>query len=614
MNRQVTIKNLYAGKPDAKDQINSEEFSEFIKSYVIPDNIDIERVIKGDIFYITGYKGTGKTALLFFIDEKIKDNDSSSCSSFIFFKEEFSELKKQELESLSKRLLSTINIESNILLDRVDFEYVWKWIIFKRIIFDNELYNGGLFVNDRNWFQFKAALDKIVGFSDKKKFSLPAKIKLSCPVKDPISGMEASPELELDLNRSDKNDAFGKFVEIIEEAEELFAEVNRTDIPYHVFIDELEAYFGDREIFFRDLYIIRDLIITVKKVNTILRKINNRCKSQTKIICSVRTEIINAIHRFIVTKEINKITLGYEFPLIWDYNNTNSIQHPIFKILLKRIRMSSIEHADNKTSDKMLYEKWFPEHINSSEPVNYVLNNGWNKPRDIVRLITASQNSIHSNSGCFSQAVFDSCQKRYSIDSLIEIKEEMRALYSPDDIDCIVRCLTGFRIVFSMEELERRIAKYFNATILSTNLNSILNDIYRLGIIGNYSTLSRSYRWQHKGDEGIIISDEWSIIVHQALQNSLSISRRHDAGVLNFSKNNPQEGEEYEVTVYKVLPYFLLVQFFVKDKLHKGSIHISKLSYCFVKDINEFAKKGDKFRAKVLEYDPTYTNWRMSIK
>lgn len=52
---------------------------------------------------------------------------------------------------------------------------------------------------------------------------------------------------------------------------------------------------------------------------------------KTKIICSVRTEILNAINRFVVTKELNKVTSGYEVPLIWDYTNTNSFSHPILK-------------------------------------------------------------------------------------------------------------------------------------------------------------------------------------------------------------------------------------------------------------------------------------------
>lgn len=58
-----------------------------------------------------------------------------------------------------------------------------------------------------------------------------------------------------------------------------------------IFIDELEAYYGNRQIFERDLALIRDLIFTVKRFNTIFAKSH---AGKTKIICSVRSEIINA--------------------------------------------------------------------------------------------------------------------------------------------------------------------------------------------------------------------------------------------------------------------------------------------------------------------------------
>ena len=80
---------------------------------------------------------------------------------------------------------------------------------------------------------------------------------------------------------------------------------------------------------------IRDLIFTVKRFNTIFAKIGI---ANTKIICSVRTEIINAITRFIVTKEINKVIYGFSLPLNWNYSNENSHAHPIIKIILKELQ------------------------------------------------------------------------------------------------------------------------------------------------------------------------------------------------------------------------------------------------------------------------------------
>jgi len=65
---------------------------------------------------------------------------------------------------------------------------------------------------------------------------------------------------------------------LIDEAEAALAKVNRTDIPYYIFIDELEAYYGNRQIFERDLALIRDLIFTVKRFNTISTSGDNSVK------------------------------------------------------------------------------------------------------------------------------------------------------------------------------------------------------------------------------------------------------------------------------------------------------------------------------------------------
>ena len=76
--------------------------------------------------------------------------------------------------------------------------------------------------------------------------------------------------------------------------------------------------------------------------------------------------------------------------LKWDYNNTNSFQHPILKILVKRIKFVEPDISN----EKILVEKWFPEKINNSDAANYLLNNSWCKPRDIVRLILSAQNCM----------------------------------------------------------------------------------------------------------------------------------------------------------------------------------------------------------------------------
>lgn len=607
--KKIAIKDIYAGKPDAKDEINFEGMHDFIKAFVVPSNCNLEGLLSGTYCFISGFKGTGKTALLFYLDNLIRERDEAACSSFIFFKEELTESKKSEFDSFSKRTLASIIIERDTLINNKDFEYIWRWLFFHRIISDNDDFNKGLFIDNYEWSEFEKIVSKIKGPGNRRKNIIPPKVKLVVPYVDPNTGTIITPEVEVDFQKQDGQTNYTDFINLIDEAETAFTKVQKTDIPYHIFIDELEAYFGDKIVFERDLYLIRDLIFTVKRFNSIFATAEF---SNTKVICSIRTEIINAISRFIVTKELNKVTSGFEVPLRWNYNTTSSFSHPILQILIRRIALSEIEFYEDRRKDKAIIDTWFSEKIHDIEPANYILNNSWCKPRDMVRLIISAQNCVESNSMSFSQAVFSSLHKQYSIDSLVEIKEEMRALYSPDEIETIIACFTGYRSMFSITQLKQRIKEYFSNTIMENKLTEVLSDLYRLGFVGNYFPSSQMYRWEHKGDDRIILSDEWRIMIHQALQSALSIGKKQDFSLRR--QEPPQIGDIVNSNVIYINKSFLNVKFQFFNKDYYGSIHISELTEGYIKDINQFASIGDELKTKILGYNKHYSKWELSCK
>lgn len=604
---EIKIKDIYAGKPDAKDEIDFGGLEEFIKTYVVAEHFNIESLISGTNCFITGFKGTGKTALLFYLDNKFKEIDESTCSSFIFFKEEFTDTKRSELESIARRILSSISVEKNALVDNQEFEYIWRWLLFKRIVSDNEEYNRGLFIDDENWEKFESVIGKIKSPNNKRKFTIPKKIKMAVPYVEPSTQSVITPEVEVDLqNTSDDN--YLKFMEVIDEAERLLMNATRTDIPYYIFVDELEAYYGNISVFKRDLCLIRDLIFTVKRFNSNFSTINMKC---TKIICSVRSEILTAISRFIVTKELNKVTAGFAVPLMWNYGNTSSYMHPIIQILLKRI---SVCEGCANPDYKKVYEKWLPENIHGIEPANYILNNSWCKPRDIVRLITTVQNSIYNSSKSFTQSVFDSIVKTYSEDSLTEIKEELRALYDTDQIDTIISCFMGYKTTFSVSQLIQRIKTYFQGSILETHFTQIIDDLYRLGFLGNFLPVSKTYRWQHKGDGRVILSEEWRLVVHYALHGALSLGGQQNYG-LNRGEL-PEVGDVAQAIVKKIIKSFAIVEFRHYGKVYLGSIHISeftKLGYGYIPNLKSITQVGDEYKVVLKEYDKKRESWKVEI-
>jgi predicted RNA-binding protein with RPS1 domain len=625
--KETCIKDIYAGKPDAKDEIDTSGIDSFVKSYIMPPNFDIEKLVSGSYYYITGFKGTGKTALLYYLDQYVRDKDPQSCTSFIFFKSDFSDIKRKEIVAHTKRLISSIDFSNTVAIDAENFEYIWRWLLYQKIVRDNEEYNEGLFLKDSNWIDFSGAVEALSKFSKKKGLRIPEKLKFSLPISDPSSMTSVTPEFEMDLSKRGtfESDTYFKFAEQIEIADKNFSNLKRSDIPYYIFIDELEAFCGEKDIFLRDLRMIRDLIFTVKRLNSAFSKMNE----STKIICSIRSEILNAINRFLPTNELNKVTSGFEIPLQWDYENTNSFNHPIMKILLRRISIAE-EINGNNLSSKKLIEKWFPQKIAHNDPAHYLLNDTWMKPRDIVRLIQSAQNSLATDNTSFSQATIDMCQKKYSEASLVEIKEEMRALYNSQEIDEIFSALKGFRVVFKYSDLAARIAKApFTNSVWSGRITNILNDLYRLGVIGNYAPVSKSYRWQHRGDHDLIIGEEWEMMIHQALQSALSVNSRHDWAankdrrkkvISEKSSFSPEDvesriaGQIINVRIVKVIRSLAFAELFIEGNKQDGSIYIGDIADQYIRDINDYLHVGDTVKVKVMHYDQKYKKWVLSMK
>ena len=397
-------------------------------------------------------------------------------------------------------------------------------------------------------------------------------------------------------------------MELIDEAESMLSYVTKTDIPYYILVDELEAYYGDSQIFKRDLFMIRDLIFTVKRFNTVFSRSEMK---GIKVICSVRSEIINAISRFIVTKEVNKVVSGFSVPLNWNYANSSSYAHPIIQIILKRIFL-----CDQQTEYKSLeiYRRWFPEQIHEMEPASYILNNSWYKPRDMIRLLMCAKNSMHNDKSVFSSAVFDSIVKTYSEESLQEIKEELRALYTSDEIDSIISCFTGFKTVFSISDLQGRIKQFYVGTILEQKFVQVLNDLYRLGFLGNFLPVSKTYHWQHRGDSALIMSDEWRLCIHYALHSALAIGSRNDYGLKRGQV--PQKGDVALATVKYANKHFAKTEFYLYGLLYSGQIHISEFAKRddkYIKNLQELVVEGEEIRVVIDDYNEKWKVWDLKI-
>ena len=90
----ATIMDIYAGMPDAKDEINTELPDRFFESFIVPPGLPTEKLLTGRKFLVSGYKGVGKTSVLYYLQNKAQEIDKNACTSFMYFKSDYEEIKK----------------------------------------------------------------------------------------------------------------------------------------------------------------------------------------------------------------------------------------------------------------------------------------------------------------------------------------------------------------------------------------------------------------------------------------------------------------------------------------------------------------------------------------
>lgn len=623
----MNISDIYAGKPDASDEIRERGYEEFANNYIKPSGVNIDRLastVYGTPFFIMGDKGTGKTALLRFLENYVRTIDEAACSSFIYFESGFTHVQKEKFNAISRSISTSIAIDSSIATvgntAECDFTYIWKWQIYQKIITDNEHFNGGLFVNNDDWDNFVNEINRISKTVEKEKMTIPAKISVSATANPQLGTVTSGLNIEpVDFSQRNFNTTKGysEFVKIIDNADRLAQMICRTDIPYYIFIDELEAYRGENDMFYRDLRMIRDLLFTVKRVNDLFR-------TGTKIICSVRLEILNAINRFVQSNQLHKIMQGYDERLIWEHTNTNSFGHPIIGVLIRRIQIAEEKKVGHAVRVAEIIRKWFVTNVYNTHICTYILDNTWHKPRDIVRLLLAAQSKNSKNFDKFTQNTFETFMPVYSKQCLVEVREEMRALYTAEEIECIFNCLQGYKAVFSYQEIVDRAKRLYPNGVLARQPYTVLNDMYRIGVIGNILSNDSSPRWEYKEQYKLFIDDPWRIIIHPSLRIELSVSGRIDKHIERRNQKNPIESVQtladrdtktYIAIIKKICRSYILVSFEKEGKIENGFIGLRYLGIPDIREgsLNAYFEVGEMLKVQLGKYNTNFANWMLFV-
>lgn len=120
--------------------------------------------------------------------------------------------------------------------------------------------------------------------------------------------------------------------------------------------------------------------------------------------------------------------------------------------------------------------------------------------------------------------MFDAIVKEYSTQSWIEHAEELRAIFSEQDIDAIKKILTAIQCPFGFNEFKticdnkKELYSDVENLFKKNKPADILSILYRVGLIGNTGA---KVRYSFRGDDELVLENNMKI--HDPLWNYLSI-------------------------------------------------------------------------------------------
>lgn len=600
--KEIFAEEVYTGKLDARYE-DITAFEENNMSF--PSNIDIDSLLRGDKYYITGNKGTGKTALLLYLSNLITKGDKNAVCSTILFKTDYNNTERIKIQTLERRIIDTLDISSTELYNVEDFTNIWLLTIFLKIVLDNKKNDYKLFAADTNWNAFENLVLRLIntakiGNRDKLTMinSIPTEIKYTSEwdvymVSEKQVSLAEATEVQL----VDFNDAL-----VI--AEYLFKKLDRKTAPYFIYIDELETYWGNKS-FKRDIQMIHDWIEIAWRMNRMIRESSYK---NMKIILSVRTEMLRSIEKYLGGDELNKKIGSYRIIVDWKSKYLTGIRNPLFAIWLKRIAIAKGDTSEINYHE--IRQEWFPASVGEQDTIDFILERTWNKPRDIIRYMTLSVRASYGAKR-FSKSSIINVLEDYSEESKSEIMEEMSALYNSEQIDLIFSSLKKFKNVFSKEEYLKHIEENFSGYEIFENIDYLLEELYRFGILGCQDTSTGAVNWYYQGETNLYKGAKWRYYVHLGLRPSL--------GLENIVSDNINLYDIIAVPLNCIITHanrsFVFVKFQFDNRLHDGAIHVSNWRKSeYIEDLSQHVQEGDEVIAYALYFDNEYSNWKLTCK
>lgn len=520
--RIARLQDLFLGSIDAKNDIlnpNSQTAQAFEDSFVIPKDFSTARFEEGRIQFAVGTKGTGKTALLRWLERRRQHKGDKT--DFILFK---SDVLEEDRMRMSRAVqYSVVSQKEGFREFQQDFKYAWMVFALKRIA---EIIYADPTLVARDDPKPREDFLQLMGYELSGKSLIPTKWRGALP---PIASGKVRlsfnveffrAEFEGDIKPSEKvaEVSLGDFAR---RALDRLTSLNFTGRKLYMFFDELEVFRLDEENFTRDIRMVRDLLFTISDLN---RQFLNK-KAPIFLVGAVRSEVLGDVRH--IGEEIGRTVRDLGVHLEW-YSGSRDRDHPLMQIVQKKLRQSEITLYGTAVRDSALWSRYFDERVGSKSVERYLLDASFMRPRDIIRRLTVCAR-LAPGERKFSADVLWSSTLDYSREMWTEIAEELVPRYYTQEVKALEQLLYGYFTRFVLQSFEVRLASRCKQDPFARQLRDrgavqILSDLFRLGAVGN--VIQRDNRqvfsWYYSSRQ--TFDPYGSIVVHPSLWAHLALS------------------------------------------------------------------------------------------
>ncbi len=498
----VGIGNLFLGFTDGSAEARNDKFQEL---FYDPNNKYDELMSGNEKFIVIGSKGTGKTYLANYVVSKAKKN------------EHFSIINASEFQLCKLIAMNQNEVDEEMLTALCK----WFWLdSLAHVIIDchNKFWEKcriskvgklrrfiQMYENDG---EFKIVREVISSSKEKEKNQ---SLKTENKKDKKNSGVFSRKVIR--GNTVTKEAERKQFFELIPIFEKMVNEAIKEGEKYSVILDDLdEIQVRDQE----NGNIIISLIKAAKEYNL------NISDNKYKFILLVRNDILDELQ--FNNANLSKIKTSCSVELYWLYDSmVEGWNHPLMKMILHKVRASC--DAYKEYSNKKLYNELFPEKIDNKEPLDFLLDNGFGRPRDFVNFLTHAQKQFPDQQ-FFSAVCLRETRKPFSADFYDELVNQSAYYGKPEYVKQCLHLISAVKKPsFTYNEVETLYNQNKIRYDKIENLDMALSFLYKLGAIGNVWKARKDIHtsWAYKKEAMNDVDLDKKFTIHYGLRKKFSL-------------------------------------------------------------------------------------------